>query len=112
VYGLARWRNAQKAVIPERCLTKAPTAELAPGQKDADQLPPYPVLDAILRRYIEGAESVATLSADFDAETVQRVAQMVRTSEYKRRQMPPGPKISSMLFSRDRRYPLTNGWKG
>jgi len=112
VYALAKWRNARSNVIPLRSISKAPSAELAPGQKDEDQLPPYALLDAILKRYIEGGESVAQLSHAFDAALVARVAGLVRISEYKRRQMPPGAKISSMIFNRDWRYPLTNGFKG
>lgn len=113
VYALARWRSAESPVMPERSFTRPPTAELAPGQKDEDQLPPYADLDAILLRLIEGRQAVAEIvQAGFKQALVEKVANMVRTSEYKRRQMPPGAKVSPMLFGRDWRYPLTNGWKG
>lgn len=109
VYQLGYWRNAHVRAIPQRSLDKAPSAELAPGQKDADQLPPYEVLDAILLRHIEERMSAEDIVAEgFDPATVQRVLRMVRLSEYKRRQGCPGVKISPMLHGRDRRYPLTN----
>src|SRR5690606_24666782 len=99
----------QSAVIPERSVTRAPSAELAPGQTDQDQLPPYEVLDKILYHHIEerrGEEEIAALG--FERAVVARVINMVRLSEYKRRQSCPGVKLSPMLFGRDRRYPLTN----
>jgi NAD+ synthetase len=109
VYRLARWRNQRGRIIPERSITKAPSAELAPGQKDSDQLPDYGILDAILRLHIEGRLSAVEIMAHgFDAATVNRVVKLVRQSEYKRRQSAPGVKISSMLFGKDRRFPLTN----
>lgn len=109
VYQLARWRNGKGSVIPERSITKAPSAELAPGQKDEDQLPPYAVLDGILLRHIEGRMSVEEIVAEgFDSQLVFRVVRMVRNSEYKRRQSCPGVKLSPMLYGRDRRFPLTN----
>ncbi|MBY0408113.1 MAG: NAD+ synthase [Rickettsiales bacterium] len=109
VYALAYWRNRQGAAIPQRSITKAPSAELAPGQKDEDQLPPYETLDAILLRHIEERMSAEDIVADgYDLPTVTRVLKMVRMSEYKRRQGCPGVKVSSMLFGRERRYPLTN----
>ncbi len=111
VYQLANWRNAQGEVIPVRCLTKAPSAELKPGQKDSDQLPEYALLDQILALHIEGRKSAAEIiAAGFDAAVVARVLHLVRISEYKRRQSCPGVKISSMMFGRDRRFPLTNGY--
>jgi len=112
VYRLARYRNALGAVIPERVFTRAPTAELAPNQKDEDSLPPYPVLDAILERYIEkdmGAEQI--VAEGFDAATVRRCVAMVNRNEYKRRQAPPGVRISRRAFGRDRRYPITSGFE-
>lgn len=113
VYALAAWRNTISAVIPEHSLTRAPSAELKPNQKDEDQLPSYGVLDPILRHMIEGRESVEEIIAHgFDAATVSRVAHLLRISEYKRRQSPPGVKVTPMMFGRDRRYPLTNGFKG
>lgn len=122
IYELARWRNAHKPshsfgpqgpVIPERCLTKAPTAELKPNQTDQDSLPPYDLLDTILEQLIEqdkGTDAIA--SAGFDRAIVEKIATMVRASEYKRRQAAPGPKISARAFYRERRYPLVNGDKG
>lgn len=113
VYKLATWRNQQGKVIPDAIISKTPTAELAPGQKDSDQLPEYEVLDVILEKFIDQRESVTQLiSQGFDKMTVEKIYQMLKTAEYKRRQFPPGTKISSMHFGRDWRYPLTNGFKG
>ena len=109
VYDLARWRNAQSPVIPEEALTRPPTAELRPGQKDTDSLPPYEMLDPILKAYVEedrSAEEIVALG--FDRETVRRVIRLVDRSEYKRRQAPPGIKITPRAFGRDRRLPITN----
>ena len=127
---LSIWRTAQKAealreygflgaastptqpVIPARMITKPPTAELRPNQRDDDSLPPYAVLDAILRGLIERQLSVAELVAEGqDKLTVDRVARMVAGAEYKRRQSAPGVKITPMAFGRDRRWPITNRWK-
>lgn len=108
VYRLAAWRNRQGAVIPERVLTRAPSAELRPDQKDSDSLPPYEVLDPLLQHYVEEQRSIPEIVAlGFDAATVQRVAALVRRSEYKRRQAPPGPKVTRCAFGRERRYPIT-----
>jgi NAD+ synthase (glutamine-hydrolysing) len=113
VYRLARWRNRNGVVIPEHVLEKPPSAELAPGQVDADSLPPYEVLDAILEGYVEGDRSVTELEADgYDPATVRRVARLVDVSEYKRRQAPPGVRVSPKAFGKDRRLPITNGWTG
>ena len=113
VYRVARWRNRNGIVIPEHVLEKPPSAELAPGQVDADSLPPYDVLDAILEGYVEGDRSVTELEADgFDPATVRRVARLVDVSEYKRRQAPPGVRVSPKAFGKDRRLPITNGWAG
>lgn len=111
VYELCRYRNSIDGhpVIPERVLTKPPTAELKPGQKDADSLPPYEELDPILRGYIEhdlGPEEL--IAAGHAPETVIRVIHLVDRSEYKRRQAPPGVKITPRAFGRDRRMPITN----
>jgi NAD+ synthase len=112
VYKVARWRNAQSHVIPERIFTKAPTAELKLGQTDQDSLPPYDLLDAILFCLIEEQLSAAQIIArGYDAETVTRVAGMLYQAEYKRRQAPPGVKITGMSFGRDRRYPIVSGWR-
>ena len=100
-------------MIPENVLDKPPSAELAPGQVDADSLPPYDVLDPILEGYVEGDRSVTELEADgFDPATVRRVARLVDLSEYKRRQAPPGVRVSPKAFGKDRRLPITNGWTG
>ena len=118
VWELARWRNAEAErsgetpPIPEDVITKEPSAELAPGQKDSDSLPPYQLLDDILDDYIEKDHGFARLVADgFDAKLVERVLRMVDRAEYKRRQYPPGPKISARNFGRDRRLPITNAWR-
>ncbi len=113
VYRLAAYRNSVAPVIPERVLTRAPSAELAPDQKDEDSLPPYPVLDPILERYIELDQSPAEIvAAGFDAATVARVVRMVDRNEYKRRQAAPGVRITRRAFGRDRRYPITSGYRG
>lgn len=114
VYELARWRNAQPGgpVIPERVLTRAPSAELRPNQKDTDSLPPYEVLDPILRAYVEEDLSPAEIVAQgFDRATVEQVCRMVDVSEYKRRQAPPGVKITPRALGRDRRLPITNRFR-
>ena len=109
VFELSYWRNTQGAVIPVRSITKAPSAELKPDQKDEDQLPPYALLDAILLRHIEQRQSATQIiSQGFDAAVVEKVVKLVRIFEYKRRQSCPGVKLSSMYFGKDRRYPLTN----
>jgi NAD+ synthase (glutamine-hydrolysing) len=111
VYRLANYRNSLGGVIPPRVLERPPSAELAPGQKDEDSLPPYAVLDPILERYIEQDRSIEEIVAEgFDAEVVRRVARMVDRNEYKRRQAPPGIRISRRAFGRDRRYPITSGF--
>jgi NAD+ synthase (glutamine-hydrolysing) len=113
VYDLARWRNAQagRDLIPENTITKPPSAELRPDQKDTDSLPPYEVLDPILQAYVEDDRSPAAIEdMGFDIETVQRVMKMVERTEYKRRQAPPGVKITERAFGRDRRLPITNGY--
>jgi NAD+ synthase (glutamine-hydrolysing) len=108
-YRLARYRNAQGEVIPQSVLTKAPSAELRPGQTDEDSLPPYEVLDPILQAYVEDDRSVEEIAAmGYDRELVVHVLQMVDRNEYKRRQAPPGIKVTSRAFGRDRRLPITN----
>jgi len=121
VYALAHWRNAHLPreplgppgrVIPESSITKAPTAELRPNQTDQDSLPPYDTLDAILMRLIEEEQSVPQIvDAGFARDTVTRVQRMVYSAEYKRRQAPPGVKITRKGFGRDRRYPITNAFR-
>ena len=109
VYRLAKHRNRSKAVIPQRVISRAPSAELAPDQADTDSLPPYEVLDPILKAFIEEDRSVAEIVAGgFDRTTVEQVVQMVVRNEYKRRQAPPGIRITSRAFGRDRRYPITS----
>ncbi len=112
VFELARHRNARSAVIPERVIIRPPSAELAPDQKDEDNLPPYAVLDQILERYVERDMSANAIVADgFDAQTVARVIRLVDLNEYKRRQAPVGVRVTQKAFGRDRRYPITSGWK-
>ncbi|MEJ2645055.1 MAG: NAD+ synthase [Gammaproteobacteria bacterium] len=111
VYRLARHRNRDREVIPERILERPPSAELAADQKDEDSLPPYEVLDPILERYVERDFSVEQIVADgFEEATVREVARMVDRNEYKRRQAPPGVRITRRAFGRDRRYPITSGY--
>ena len=118
VWELARWRNAEAArqgmtpPIPENSITKPPSAELAPGQLDTDSLPPYEVLDALLDDYVEkDMGSAELIAAGHDPALVERVIRLVDAAEYKRRQYPPGPKISQKNFGRDRRLPITNRWR-
>jgi NAD+ synthase len=121
VYALASWRNAHVPedgalaaadVIPQSSITKAPTAELRPNQTDQDSLPPYDVLDAILHGLIEDEKSVDQIvAAGFDRATVSRVQRLLYSAEYKRRQAPPGVKITRKSFGRDRRYPMTNAFR-
>jgi NAD+ synthase (glutamine-hydrolysing) len=115
VYELCKWKNkkAGKAVIPERVFLKEPSAELKPDQKDTDKLLPYTVLDPILKAYIEDDKSFEEiLSLGCEVECAQNVIRMIDTSEYKRRQAPPGIKITQRAFGRDRRFPITNKYKG
>ena len=115
VYELARWRNARAGdpIIPKRVFARAPSAELRPRQTDQDSLPPYEVLDSIIRRYIEDDQGMAELmSAGFDRRIVERVLTLVDRSEYKRRQSPPGVKITHRALGKDRRMPITNRYRG
>jgi NAD+ synthase (glutamine-hydrolysing) len=114
VYQVVAWRNAQGEVppIPERIVTKPPTAELRPNQKDSDTLPPYDELDPVLERYVErdqGPEEI--IGEGFDPDLVWRVIGLVDRAEYKRRQAPPGVKITPKAFGRDRRLPITNRYR-
>ena len=121
IFDLCRWRNANqasdlkgpaRAVIPERIITKPPSAELREDQKDQDSLPPYEMLDAILECLIEKEMSVGDIVArGFEEATVRRIEHLLYVAEYKRRQAPPGPKVTAVNFGRDRRYPITNGWR-
>jgi NAD+ synthase (glutamine-hydrolysing) len=111
VFRLTRYRNGLSPVIPERVLERPPSAELRPDQKDTDALPPYEILDPILRAFIEEDCSVDDIVArGFDRETVGRVLGMIKRNEYKRRQAPPGIRISRRAFGRDWRYPITSGF--
>jgi NAD+ synthase (glutamine-hydrolysing) len=113
VYRLARWKNAQgREVIPERIITRAPSAELRPDQTDQDSLPPYDVLDAILARYMEEDQSIDDIvAAGFERTTVERVARLIKVNEYKRRQAPVGIRITHRAFGRDWRYPITSKFR-
>ena len=112
VYRLAAYRNAGGRVIPQRVIDRPPSAELRPDQKDSDSLPSYEVLDAILEAFIEEDLSVDEIEArGFDRATVGRVLDMVKRNEYKRRQAPPGVRVSRRAFGRDWRYPITNGYR-
>jgi len=112
VYRLCRWRNAQSPVIPQRVIERPPSAELRFDQKDTDSLPPYEILDPILEAFIEEDLSVDQIAArGFDRATVGRILDLVKRNEYKRRQAPPGVRVSGRAFGRDWRYPITSGYK-
>jgi NAD+ synthase (glutamine-hydrolysing) len=118
VWAIARWRNAvadargETPPIPPNSISKPPSAELRPGQLDTDSLPDYDLLDAVIHRYVDGDAGVDEIVAEgFDPELVRRVAQLVDRAEWKRRQYPPGPKISLKSFGKDRRLPITNRWR-
>ena len=112
VYRLARWRNTRGSVIPQRIIDRPPSAELRADQRDTDSLPPYEVLDPILEAFIERDLSVKEIvELGYDRETVVRILEMVRRNEYKRRQAPPGVRISARAFGRDWRYPITSGYR-
>ncbi|PYG98508.1 NAD+ synthase, partial [Arthrobacter stackebrandtii] len=111
VFRLCEYRNTLGYVIPQRVIDRPPSAELAPDQKDEDSLPPYPVLDEILRLYIEQDLSAdAITEKGFDQEVVRKVIRLVDLNEYKRRQAAVGPRVTERGFGRDRRYPITSGW--
>jgi len=122
VYEVCRWRNVNfpkgalgptGKVIPEQIITKAPTAELRPNQTDQDSLPPYSILDGILKGLIEGEKSIDEITSDgYAKETVQQVWHLLKHAEYKRRQAPPGVKVTHVSFGRDRRYPIMNAFNG
>ncbi len=112
VYRLANWRNSQNRVIPQRVIERAPSAELAPGQVDQDTLPPYEVLDAVVERFMErdmAPEQIAGMG--YDIEAVRKVVRLIRVNEYKRRQAPPGVRITPRAFGKDWRYPITSGFR-
>jgi NAD+ synthase (glutamine-hydrolysing) len=113
VYRLSRYRNTLSAVIPERIIERAPSAELRPNQVDQDSLPPYDVLDAIIERYVEQDQSVAEIvAAGFKREDVDKIVRLVHINEYKRRQAPVGIRITPRGFGKDWRYPITNKYRG
>jgi len=106
-------RRAGREIVPRTVIEKPPSAELRPDQKDEDSLPPYSVLDQIIEGYVEDDRSIADLiAAGFDRDTVVRVTRLVDRSEYKRRQAPPGVRVSTKAFGKDRRLPITNRWPG
>jgi NAD+ synthase (glutamine-hydrolysing) len=111
VFALAKWRNAvgDGRAIPPAVIARPPSAELRENQLDQDSLPPYDVLDAILYRHVDQEQSAAEIvAAGYDAATVERVVKLVRSSEWKRHQAAPGPKVSRRAFGRERRYPISN----
>lgn len=111
VFELAKYRNTLSPAIPQRVIDRPPSAELAPGQTDQDNLPPYDILDALLEGYVEQDKSVSDLvAAGFDEAIVRKVVKLVDINEYKRRQAPVGPRITSRNFGKDRRYPITSGF--
>jgi len=112
VYRLCEYRNSIAPVIPERILTRAPSAELRPNQTDQDSLPSYEVLDGIVERYMEQNQSIAEMiAAGYDAESVEKVTRLIKLNEYKRRQAPPGVRVTTRAFGRDWRYPITSQFR-
>jgi NAD+ synthase (glutamine-hydrolysing) len=112
VYRLCSYRNSLSAVIPERILTRAPSAELRPDQKDQDSLPEYEILDAILKKYMEQDQSIESIIAEgYRSEDVEKVTRLIQINEYKRRQSPIGVRITQRAFGRDWRYPITNKFR-
>jgi NAD+ synthase (glutamine-hydrolysing) len=118
VFKLARWRNANDPYgtgenpIPERIITRPPSAELRPDQVDQDSLPPYEILDAILSKYMENDRGIEDIVAEgFDRAVVERVARLIRINEYKRRQAPVGIRVTHRSFGKDWRYPITGKFK-
>ena len=112
VYRLARWINRDREVIPVATIEKPPSAELRPGQKDEDSLPPYDILDAILEQYVvEGRALSEIIKAGFDGSTVRRIARLIDLNEYKRRQAAPGLKVTSKAFGVGRRIPVAQRYR-
>jgi NAD+ synthetase len=112
VYRLSNWRNSKGRVIPQRVIDRPPSAELRPGQTDQDTLPPYEVLDAVVERYMErdmSPEQIAGLG--YDMQAVRQVVRLIQLNEYKRRQAPPGIRITPRAFGKDWRYPITSGFR-
>jgi NAD+ synthase (glutamine-hydrolysing) len=113
VYRLAQYRNTVSPVIPERVITRPPSAELRPDQVDSDSLPPYDVLDAIVEMYVEDDRSVEDIvAAGYERSAVERIVRLIHINEYKRRQAPPGIRITHRGFGKDWRYPITNRYRG
>jgi NAD+ synthase (glutamine-hydrolysing) len=113
VYALANYRNTLGRVIPERVITRAPSAELRHDQKDQDSLPPYEILDGIMERYVEQNQSATDIVASgYDAADVKKVVRLIKINEYKRRQAPVGPRVTPRGYGRDWRYPITSGYRG
>jgi NAD+ synthase (glutamine-hydrolysing) len=109
VYKLCAYRNSLSPVIPERILTRPPSAELRPDQTDQDSLPPYELLDAIVEGYMEQNQSIASLiERGFDEASVRKITRLIKLNEYKRRQAPPGVRVTTRAFGRDWRYPITS----
>ena len=112
VYQLSEWCNREREIIPQRIITRPPSAELRPDQTDQDSLPPYEVLDAIMARYVEENLSIAQIIADgFEPADVEKVVRLLTINEYKRRQAPIGPRITQRAFGKDWRYPITNRFR-
>ena len=112
VYRLAKYRNTVSDVIPERVITRPPSAELAPDQVDQDSLPPYDILDDILMRFVELKQSANEIIENgHNPEDVNKITSLILRNEYKRRQSAPGPKISTNAFGKERRYPMTSKFK-
>jgi NAD+ synthase (glutamine-hydrolysing) len=112
VYRLCAYRNSIGPIIPERILTRAPSAELRPDQTDQDNLPSYEILDGIVERYMEQNQSIAQIiAAGFDPESVEKVTRLIKLNEYKRRQAPPGVRVTTRAFGRDWRYPITSQFR-
>jgi NAD+ synthase (glutamine-hydrolysing) len=112
VYRLSNWRNSKGRVIPQRVIDRAPSAELRPDQTDQDTLPPYEVLDAVVERYMErdmSPEQIAGMG--YDMQAVRQVVRVIQLNEYKRRQAPPGIRITPRAFGKDWRYPITSGFR-
>mgnify|MGYP001827474341 CR=1 FL=1 len=113
VWDLARWRNRDGEMIPWSSIEKAPSAELRPDQRDDQSLPPYELLDAIIERYVEEDRTAGQIVGEgFDPDVVARIVRLIDLAEYKRRQTPPGIRISEKAFGRDRRLPITNRFRG
>jgi NAD+ synthase (glutamine-hydrolysing) len=113
IYELADYRNSKEVVIPKRTIERAPTAELAPDQKDEDSLPPYSILDKILDAYLNQSLCISEIvEQGFAEDIVKKVVDLIHKNEYKRRQAAIGPRINHKSFGKDWRYPITNGYKG